>query len=265
MPKIEGDLAEALCVLRDYFEQRQIPFALVGALVPALLLSSDIGARETRDADHVIKLQSWAAWRDVIAELEGLGFTRGHGEEEHRLYFRTAEIDLIPFGIFDGPGEMLIWPKSGNRMNMTGFREVFHYAKPTEVTPGVMLPVVPLWLFTILKVVAYLDRQFPRDLHDLVYVLEHYEPVGQSPRRFDLAGEVDGLTYETAGAFLLGRDVRLNASGKAMDLVKSFIDHITDEHHSVINAMLREENRLFVDVRRQAIFQLIDSFRKGLA
>ena len=58
MPKIEGDLAEALCVLRDYFEQRQIPFALVGALAPALLLSSDIGARETRDADHVIKLQS---------------------------------------------------------------------------------------------------------------------------------------------------------------------------------------------------------------
>jgi hypothetical protein len=58
LPKIEGDLAEALCVLRDYFEQRQIPFALAGALVPALLLSSDIGARETRDADHVIKLQS---------------------------------------------------------------------------------------------------------------------------------------------------------------------------------------------------------------
>jgi hypothetical protein len=70
---------------------------------------------------------------------------------------------------------------------------------------------------------------------------------------------------DLAEALCVLRDVRLNASGKAMDLVKSFIDHITDEHHSVINAMLREENRLFVDVRRQAIFQLIDSFRKGLA
>ncbi len=150
-------------------------------------------------------------------------------------------------------------------MNMTGFGEVFHFATPTEVAPGVMLPVVPLWLFTVLKMVAWSDRQFPRDLHDLVYVLEHYEPVGQSSRRFDLAGEVDSLTYETAGAFLLGRDVQLNASAKAMELVRSFISQITDEHHSVVNVMLREENQLFSDERRQAIFQLIKAFRQGLA
>lgn len=265
MPRIEGDLAEALRILRDYFEQRQIPFALVGALVPALLLSSEVGARETRDADHVIRLQSWAAWNGVIAELERLGFTRGRGEQEHRLYYRTAEIDLIPFGIFDGPRDVLIWPRSGNRMNMTGFVDVFCFATPTEVTPGVTLPVVPLWLFAVLKVIAYLDREFPRDLRDLVYVLERYEPLDQSSRRFDLAGEVDGLTYETAGSFLLGRDVRFNASANALDLVRSFIAQITDEHHSVINVMLREENRLFSDERRQAIFQLIESFRKGLA
>ena len=61
-----------------------------------------------------------------------------------------------------------------------------------------LLPLVPLWLFTVVKVFAYSDRQFPRYLYYLVYVLEHYEPLGQSPRRFDLAGEVNGLTYETA-------------------------------------------------------------------
>ena len=264
MPKIEGDLAEALRVLRDFFEQRQIPFALVGALVPALLLSSDVGARETRDADHVIRLQSWAAWNGMITELERLGFTRGRGDQKHRLYYKTAEIDLIPFGIFDGPSDVLIWPKSGNRMNMTGFLEVFHFATPTEVIPGVTLPVVPLWLFAILKVVAFLDREYPRDLHDLVYVLERYEAVGKSSRRFDLAGDVEGLNYETAGAFLLGRDVSCNASAEALNLVRGFIDQITDEHHSVINVMLREENRLFSDERRKALYHLIDSFRKGI-
>lgn len=265
MPKIEGDLAEALRVLRDYFEQRKIPFALVGALVPALPLSSDIGARETRDVDHVIKLQSWEAWNGVITELERLGFTSGRGEQEHRLYYRTAEIDLIPFGIFDGPSNVLIWPKSGNRMNMTGFLEVFQFAIPTEVVPGVTLPVVPLWLFAVLKAVAFLDREFPRDLHDLVYVLEHYEAAGKSSRRFGLAGEVEGLTYETAGAFLLGQDVSRHASAEALKLVRGFIDQITDEHNSMINVMLREENRLFSDERRKALYQLIDSFRKGIA
>lgn len=265
MAKIEGDLAEALRILRDYFEQRQIPFALMGALVPALLLSSEIGVRETRDADHVIRLQSWEAWNEVIADLGDLGFTRGRDELEHRLYYKTAEIDLIPFGIFDGLSDVLIWPKSGNRMNMTGFLEVFQFATPTEVTPGVTLPVVPLWLFAVLKVVAYSDREFPRDLHDLVYVLDQYEHVGQSSRRFDLTGAVDGLTFEVAGAFLLGQDVRLNTSAEALNLVRGFIAKITDEHHSLINIMLREENRLFSDERRQAIFQLIAAFRQGLA
>ncbi|MGE0475111.1 MAG: hypothetical protein AB7P17_15880 [Nitrospirales bacterium] len=265
MPKIEEDLAEALHILRDFFEQKQIPFALIGALVPALLLSSDVGARETHDADHVIRLQSWAAWSEVIAELEDLGFTRGHREQEHRLDYKSAEIDLIPFGIFDGPSDVLIWPKSGNRMNMTGFEQVFHFATPTEVIPGVTLPVVPLWLFTLLKVVAYSDRQFPRDLHDLVYVLEHYEAVGKSSRRFDLPRDVEGLTYGTAGAFLLGQDVNRHASAEALNLVRGFIGQITDEHHNVINVMLREEKRLFSDERRQAIFQLIVAFRQGLA
>jgi predicted nucleotidyltransferase len=265
LPRIEGDLAEALRLLRDYFERRQIPFALVGALVPALLLSSEIGARETRDADHVIRLDSWAAWETVIADLEKLGFARGRGEQEHRLYYRTAEIDLIPFGISDGPDDVLIWPKSGNHMNLTGFADVFRYATAIEVTPGVMLPVVPLWLFAVLKVIAYLDRQFPRDLRDLVYVLEQYEPIGQSSRRFDLAGEVEGVTYENAGAYLLGRDVQSNASAKALELVRDFTAQTTDEHHSLINVILRDENRLFSDERREAVFRLIASFRQGLA
>lgn len=265
LPKIEGDLAEALRLLRDYFEQRQIPFALVGALVPALLLSSEFGIRETRDADHVVHLQSWAAWDIVIGDLENLGFTKRRGEQEHRLYYRTAEIDLIPFGITDGPDDVLIWPKSGNRMNLAGFGDVFRCASPIEIAPGVTLSVVPLWLFTVLKVIAYLDRHFPRDLRDLVYVLEHYEAIGRSSRRFDLAGEVEDITYETAGAYLLGRDIRSNTSAKALEAVRTFAAQVTDEDHYVINVTLRDENRLFFEDRRQAVFRMITSFRQGLA
>lgn len=265
LPKIEGDLAEALRLLHGYFERRQIPFALVGALVPALLLSSEIGARETRDADHVIRLPSWAAWDTMVVDLEQLGFARGRGEQEHRLHYRTAEIDLIPFGISDGPDEVLIWPKSGNRMNLAGFGDIFRYATAVEVAPGVTLPVAPLWLFAALKVIAYLDRNFPRDLRDLAYVLEQYEPIGRSSRRFDLAGEVEGITYETAGAYLLGRDIRFNASPKALEAVRSFTASITDENHNVLNVVLRDENRLFSDDRRRAVFRMISSFRQGLA
>lgn len=265
MPKIEGDLAEALRLLRDYFKQKEIPFVLVGALVPALLLASEVGVRETRDADHVIKLASWAEWEAVIVDLVKLGFTRGRGEQEHRLYYRTAEIDLIPYGITNGPEEVLIWRKSGNQMNMTGFSDVFRHAIPTEVARGLILPVVPLWLFAVLKVIAYLDRALPRDLSDLIYVLERYESSEKESRRFEIASGVEGVTYDISGAYLLGRDARENASDKALELVKGFVDPITDEHHNAINTILREENRLYSEDRRQAVYQLIQAFRKGLA
>lgn len=265
MPKIEGDLAEALRLLHDYFSERQIPFALVGALVPALLLSSEIGVRETRDADHVIKLASWAEWEAVIADLVKLGFTRGRGEQEHRLYYGVAEIDLIPYGVMSGPEEVLIWRKSGNRMNMTGFSDVFKYAKPTEVTQGLTLPVVPLWLFAVLKVIAYRDRAFPRDLSDLIYVLERYESSGEESRRFEIASGVEGVTYDTSGAYLLGRDVRENARDKATALVKDFIGQVVDEYHPVVNTILRQETQLDSETRRRVVFKLIEAFRKGLA
>jgi len=265
LPKIEADLEKALRLLRDYFADKQIPFALIGALVPAILLSTEAGVRETRDADHVIKLTSWAEWEVIIADLVKLGFRQGRGEQEHRLYYGTAEIDLIPYGITTGPEEVLVWRKSGNQMNMTGFSDVFQHARQTEITQGLTLPVVPLWLFIVLKVVAYLDRVFPRDLSDLLYVLEHYESLGKESRRFEIASGVEGVTYETSGAYLLGRDVRENASAKAASLVKDFVGKVTDEYHPAVNAILRKEHPLDSEARRRTVFKLIEGFRKGLA
>ena len=263
MPKIEGHLAEALKLLCDYFERKEIPFALVGALVPALLLSSYVGARETRDADHVIKLASWGEWESVISDLAKLGFRQGRGEQEHRLHYKTAEIDLIPYGLTKGPEEVLIWRKSGNHMNMTGFADVFLHARQVEVIPGLTLPVVPLWLFAVLKVVAYLDRKYPRDIADLLYVMEQYE--ADQARRFELTGSAGISGYDDAGAYLLGNDIRDNVSPQALDTVKNFIAQITDDHNAIVNIILREINSLYSNDRRKSVYHLIQTFKKGLA
>jgi len=265
LPKIDADLEKALRLLRDYFVAKRIPFALIGALVPAVLLSTETGIRETRDADHVIKLTSWAEWEAVIADLAKLGFTQGRGEQEHRLHYGMAEIDLIPYGVSSGPEEVLAWRKSGNRMNMAGFADVFRYAQLTEVVRGLALPVVPLWLFVVLKVIAYLDRRLPRDMSDIIYVLERYESSGETSRRFEIASGIEDVTYETSGAYLLGCDVRKNVSAKVIELVKDFVGQLTDEYHPVISAILREEPLLDSKARRQTVFKLIWAFRKGLS
>ena len=48
MPSIEGDLAKALRLLQKYFAERDIPFALIGALVPALRDEARVIADEAR-------------------------------------------------------------------------------------------------------------------------------------------------------------------------------------------------------------------------
>ena len=266
LPKIEGDLAAALPLLHNYFEQKQIPFALIGALVPAILLPSQIGVRETRDADHVIRVSSWADWETVIADLVTIGFVRSRNEQEHRLHYRTAEVDLIPYGIANGPDEVLVWRKSGNRMNLAGFLDIFKHAVPIELTKSLTVPIIPLWLFSVLKIFAYLDRKFPRDLRDLTYVLEHYESLEMGERRFEIVGLADNVTYENAGAYFLGTDIRTNLSSMAeLNTVRDFLDGVTDEYHPVINTVLREESLLKSGRRRIFVYQLIQACRLGLA
>ena len=186
------------------------------------------------------------------------------GDQEHRLHYRIAEIDLIPYGITTGPDEVLVWRKSGNEMNLTGFSEVFEHAVLIEIVKGLTIPVIPLWLFAVLKILAYLDRKFARDLRDLVYVLEHYESLGNGARRFEVVGTVGGVTYEIAGAHLLGADIRAKVSSKALSMVRDFLAQITDEYHNVINTALREEPSLASDRRRTFVYQLIQAFRLGL-
>ena len=180
------------------------------------------------------------------------------------MHYRIAEIDLIPYGITSGPDEVLVWLKSGNEMNLTGFSEVFEHAVLIEIVKGLTLPVIPLWLFAVLKILAYLDRKFPRDLRDLVYVLEHYESLGNGARRFEVVGAVGGVRYEIAGAQLLGTDIRAKVSSKALIMVRGFVAQITDEYHHVINTALREEPSLVSDRRRTFVYQLIQAFQLGL-
>ena len=59
-----------------------------------------------------------------------------------------------------------------------------------------------------MNVVAYLDRKYPRDLGDLLYIMEQYEvdQVG----RFELSGSAGISSCENASAYLLGNDIRDN-------------------------------------------------------
>lgn len=96
-------------------------------------------------------------------------------------------------------------------------------------------------------------------------MLERYESSGEESRRFEIASGVEGVTYDTSGAYLLGRDVRENAWDKATALVEDFVGQVADEYHPVVNTILRQESQIDSETRRRVVFKLIEAFRKGLA
>jgi len=269
LSEISGDLAEALSLIRDLFETQRISFALIGAVVPAIYFSPapgklQIGDRETRDVDHVIHVSSWEEWDAIGKELVERGFKRAEGLREHRFFYKTAEVDFLPYGTVISPDDVLVWRKSGMTMNMLGFSDAFRFAVPMSIGAGITMPVIPLWLFAALKIITYLDRKAPRDLCDLVYVLNQYEPLDKDSRRFDVLSEPQGITYEASGAFLLGKDILDKASPPVVASVKEFLLTIENEFNPVISAILTQERRLYSDERRLEIFNLFAATRLGL-
>ena len=51
----------------------------------------------------------------------------------------------------------------------------------------------------------------------------------------------------------------------ALNMVRDFLDGVTDEYHPVINTVLREESLLESGRRRIFVYQLIQACRLGLA
>ena len=75
MPRIEPTLVPVVTDLERGLRQLGIPFGIVGALVPELLLDAR-PARMTNDADVTVVVQSLADFETLKNRLADFGFTR---------------------------------------------------------------------------------------------------------------------------------------------------------------------------------------------
>jgi len=181
-----------------------------------------------------------------------------------------VRIDLIPFGPNLIEDDKLSWPYGDSVMTACGFEEALECAREQEVAPDLRLPVVSIPGLILTKVVAYMDRpaERARDIIDMIYCFERYEQAAGESRRFDHAGtEVEGktVTYEEAGAFLLGIEVATLAKPMSLDIVRHFLGVIQNEFAIPISQILSEEKRLVdSDERRSVLFRLFRVFAAGL-
>ena len=267
---MEPKAVEALRILSRVLAQERRKFVLIGATVPQIVLDfrESPGGRETRDIDAVAEVASWEDFARLRERLLREGFRPG--QVAHELWFNDeVRIDLIPFGPALVAEDKLAWPYGDSVMTACGFAEALDCARDQEVASNLTLLVVTIPGLVLTKVVAYMDRpeERARDLVDIVYCFDHYEAAIAESRRFDRAGtDVDGeaVTFEEAGALLVGMDLAALAKPKSLEIVRRFLAAIPDEFARPVSQILSEEKRLVdSEKRRRVLYRLFRVFGAG--
>jgi predicted nucleotidyltransferase len=259
MARIDPALIPVVTDLDRGLRELGIPFGIVGALVPELLLEAR-PRRMTNDADVTVVVETLAEFEKVKDGLAGFGFNRTR--LPHRLqHISGGLMDILPFSDSVAPGGRLQL-EEGSVLNMAGFRYVVPYALPTRIDGGPTLPLAPLPLYPLLKLVAFSDRREPKDLAGVFHCLRHY--LEDDDRRYEAEYGGEGVPYEYTCAFLLGVDGQAFLDDPLRAAAAGVLDRFGDPDASVIDLVAREDGRVLLeDDERADIFEHFRWYRLG--
>jgi predicted nucleotidyltransferase len=231
---------------------------LIGATALEFIVAPESPSRTTFDADAIVSVPSWDDYERLRQKLADRGFRRG---DPHQMFSPDGvQIDIIPFGPGVVVGHQLTWP-GGARMSALGFAEAFETATLKAIDAEFALEVVPPSTRALLKLIAYQDRptERRRDVADIIVLCEHYE-IG-SGRRYDVDETVGDVrvSFDDAGAFLLGRDVRTVAHPESREAAARFFAQLHDRYATPVRDVLAEERRTFIEEERAP--QILRLFR----
>jgi predicted nucleotidyltransferase len=260
MPRLDAALLPVVTNLERGLRVLGIPFAVVGALVPELLL--DVRPlRMTNDADVTVTVESLADFEALKDRLSAFGFTRTR--VPHRmLHLSGGRVDILPFSHAIAPGGRL--ELQGDRpLNMAGFEHVVSSAIATAIDGGFTLPVIPLPLYGLLKLVAFSDRAAAKDLAGVFHCLQHY--LDDDDRRYGAEHNRTGVPFEYTGAYLLGVDGQTFLGPQLSDTIRKVLGRFVDSDADVVATVLGEQGRIPVeDEDRLDVFEHFQWYRRGL-
>jgi predicted nucleotidyltransferase len=241
--RLEQRVERALADLDAMLSQARKGYALIGAT--AILLHGIALPRTTRDLDLVVAVEHDLDEIRPLLEVHGLGRTAIH----HRFATKDGlEVDILPMV----PGGTRVELPGGEFISRVGLSEAMDASVRVAFSTG-EASLAPLSVLAAIKLYIATIRLDGHDLDDAVAVLEQYEAAGV--RRFDVDyPEEEALSWETAGAWLAGRDAR---------------SVLHPESHA---AVLAAAEQLLGDIRLSDRFAggpesraLLTAFRAGLA
>jgi predicted nucleotidyltransferase len=211
---IDPNEKQVLADLVAIMDTLDLPMMVVGAGARLLIFDQRFGAgRGTKDWDVAISIDSWTVYETLRTTLiqsnSNTPCFKSTSSDHKFIHVATnIEVDIVPFGAIGAPDQQIIWPDSGNPMNVWGFAEALDQAKTISID-DLELQVVDIPAFLVLKIFAWGDRgdRTNKDLEDLELVLSKYE---DDDRIYDeLSTELSDGTVDFLDAhiYLLGQDI----------------------------------------------------------
>jgi len=264
--------------LRDFIsiaKGNNIPSVLVGA--SARLIAFDLkynipSSRTTKDWDMAIQVD-WELYeilKYALTKGEQPLFSEDDQQEHSFTHANGVRFDIIPFGEVEQDNGTIVWPSTEQKMTMLGFREVMQSAQQLSIDSDLEIPVATAPGLVILKIFAFNDRRKDDDLRDLYFILDNYDRADNENRIFEelseslSSGELD---YESAKAFLLGKDVGRLISPKTHEILVNILEEmqLTNPYSPNLALLLtrlgdqREEERQRVNMAK-----LFEAFLGGM-
>lgn len=259
MARIEPSLVPVVTDLARGLRDLGIPFGIVGALVPELLLDAR-PRRMINDADVTVIVQSLADFDTLKDRLADYGFERTSMllRMQHR---NGGLVDIFPFSEAIAPDGRLQL-EGGFVFNMAGFRQVVPNAVSTAIEGGPILPLAPLPLYALLKLVAFSDRRAAKDLAGVLHCLEHY--LEDDERRYSVEHDGQGIPFDYTCAYLLGIDARPFLDKPLSRAVTAVLGGFDNPDAEVVGIVARETGWLHVEAEhRIGIFEHFRWYRLG--
>jgi predicted nucleotidyltransferase len=216
----------------------------------------------TNDVDVTVVVESRADFETLKDRLERFRFTRT--EVPHRMLHATGgRVDILPFSEAIAPAGRLEL-QAGRPLNMAGFEHAVPSAIAMAIDGGLTLPLVPLPLHALLKLVAFSDRAEPKDLAGVFHCLRHY--LEGDERRYGAEHNGTGVPFEYTGAYLLGLDGRSFLGPRLHEIAGMVLDRFVDADADVVGAVLRERGLVLVeDEDRLDVLEHFQWYRRGIA
>jgi len=237
LPEQVDALRELVGVCRDL----RVDLVVIGAIAYRLWIRDK--HRTTEDLDAVVALDS-DEMPHLTERLIGLGWRKDPRREQRWFSAGNARVDLLPVGTKARRAKQLVWPIGETTMSLVGYDHVFNDAVECELAPGLRVKLVPLPVLALMKAVAYLDDPNSRakDLQDLAGMMATYGE--DSDRRFSDEVLHAGVDYDSAGAYLLGRDLgKLCEEEDEIGAVRRLIEQLCGRNHPAFAVFVRLARR----------------------